>query len=296
MSRRRRNRRIVFAAILFLVLYPVGRVVKSAVDYNTPSNMNTYRIAYAHAPYANTEFAKESAEAESSLRFDTVADRWRGDYHGVYYNIIDGYRQVTDTPAHWSHTIWLFGSSTIRDSAVPDYYTKASYLQRLLPTMRVLNMADDGRTIAQEVRFIDKAPIQSGDVVIMFDGDHELDAVEYGPLILKARQIATSRQAIFLHFLEPHIWSMPLSHDEELLVGNTNYTPVGEPEATLVRWPALQAVAAALRARGVASFDLTHVLDPIRASGIVVHIDHVHTTERGNEIIARALYDALTFV
>lgn len=106
-----------------------------------------------------------------------------------------------------------------------------------------------------------------------------------------ARHIATAKQyvqqhgAAFYHFLEPHIWTAPLSDYETTLM-----------RLELSQWPGTDT----LVRRAWQSFrripgtiDLSQSLNALRANGIEIYIDDHHMTERGNAAIARAVYDAI---
>ena len=254
------------------------------------------RFAVAAPAATPSSLEREQSAVNALLHFDYTARRWIGDYHGQYINITDGWRSVTDAPAHAVHTLWLFGSSTIRDMQVPDSLTKASYLQRDLNaygySLRVVNRGDDGVGVADSLLYLKEAAIKPGDLVVFYGGGH--DPLIYGATMAQMAIVAKSDGAAFYAFLEAQIWSAPLSSAEASLLASLSYeTPAAQADI-MHRWTLLQPAARQLATHSIASYDLTHALDAARASGVVVYVDHIHMNEFGNAIIARAIADAIT--
>ncbi len=283
-----------FAALSACLLFALGiptQLALRAYQDTLPGMALTCRIAYGRSPWFGPAFLGEQQAMNKALHY---AGRWLGDYHGRFFNIADGWRVVTDTPATWQQTIWFVGSSTVRDTQVPDALTKASYLQRLFKRYRVLNRADNGLSMPEQISMLEGLAIQPGDLVVMYGGGHERDAESFKALVRRAAKITRLHGASFWFFLEEHIWTMPLSADEQALVANTLLVPSGEEGRTIAQWRVLQSASLELAREGLASYDLTHSLDALRGRGVITHYDHTHTNEYGNEAIARAIYDWIT--
>ncbi|HLY25880.1 MAG TPA: hypothetical protein VKQ72_06040, partial [Aggregatilineales bacterium] len=117
-------------------------------------------------------------------------------------------------------------------------------------------------------------------------------ATQYRDSILMAASYTHHSRATFYHFLQPTIWSMPLSPAEQEM---TSHPYVVQPQMDTVlsnAWPMLQHVLAHLQ--NVTTLDLTHVLDAARSAGVPLYLDCCHVTERGNAIIARSIFDDIT--
>src|SRR5262245_34483482 len=85
---------------------------------------------YHDADYFNDEFLNESMRC---VQLVSVAGfSIHADFSGRYINVRDGQRQTTDQPESWTGRVLLFGGSTVFGQEVPDRWTLASCLQRLL--------------------------------------------------------------------------------------------------------------------------------------------------------------------
>ncbi len=144
--------------VLFALLCELGlRMVAGsiAVAASDPA-----LLAYAHSPYYGTMFQAEVHEAST-----------RVDFHGKWINVTNGRRATTDQPIHAKHTIWLFGSSTMRSLNTPDSMTIPSYLQRRLGgSYRIENMGQDSANVYGELLALEDAAVKPGDVIIFYDG------------------------------------------------------------------------------------------------------------------------------
>ncbi len=119
--------------------------------------------------------------------------------------------------------------------------------------------------------------------------------IQYFGAIREAAQYSRSNGAQFYHFLQPHIWTRPLSPYEEELAANPYLVPKYQREVTLKTWANLQPVTAMLTRAGIATWDFTHILDSTRAQGKELYLNSFHLNEVGNAIIARAMFDSLYF-
>lgn len=107
----------------------------------------------------------------------------------------------------------------------------------------------------------------------------------YDKVLDDARTYSQQAGAEFFHFLQPHIFSRPLSAYERQLIGDTFLVKAGLEEIFEQVWPQLQVTPETI--------DLTHVLDAARAQGQEFFLDAWHINHAGNEIVARAIYDTI---
>lgn len=92
------------------------------------------------------------------------------DHDTVLYHIRNGERRTVGTPAHYDHTVWMFGNSGLLGFKVTDDATVPSQLQALLPGWRVVNRSAEAQRIRGELNWLRATPVQPGDVVIFYDG------------------------------------------------------------------------------------------------------------------------------
>jgi lysophospholipase L1-like esterase len=175
------------------------------------------------------------------------------DFHGRYYTFEHGYRVVPNVPSDYRRTVWLFGNSTTADYFVPDNLTYAAQLQRLVRN-------DSTRVVNRGT---------SGQVV-----EQEL-------LRLRLSHIKPGDIVVFLDGY------MDLSPDQPTRIDVTQYLHFVE-QASLYSL-----------SHGAAFY---HFVQPCRhplslPSFIVVptdvYFDDSHVDERGDALIARAIYDAI---
>ncbi|MEP7285076.1 MAG: hypothetical protein ABI947_04830 [Chloroflexota bacterium] len=112
--------------------------------------------------------------------------------------------------------------------------------------------------------------------------------------LLAASAYARVHGATFYHFLQPNIFSAPLSRYEQHLIFVESLDYPNAPAALIASWPSIRSVVPELQRNGVASVDLYHVLDAARAAELTVYIDSWHTTAQANRIITRAIYDTIS--
>jgi lysophospholipase L1-like esterase len=136
-------------------------------------------LPYQNAPYFNSQFIKESSQsthvptAHSGFSF-----YFPGDISGTYFNVRNGLRATTDQPDKFSNTLLLFGGSTIFCSEVPDRYTVASYLQRLInlnhKNLRVENLGVSSIDVSQQTARLLQNQLTPGDIVVFYDGANDV--------------------------------------------------------------------------------------------------------------------------
>ncbi|NIO40318.1 MAG: hypothetical protein GTO41_09045 [Burkholderiales bacterium] len=130
---------------------------------------------YRGADYFGAEFLAES-EASVSGRISTVVEL--RDFEGRYFNVVDGFRVTTDTPANPERDVLMFGGSTLFAQEVPDQYTIASYLQRRLNETgvhwRVRNFGLLGMNSAQQTLILKRVKLKPGDIVVFYHGVNDI--------------------------------------------------------------------------------------------------------------------------
>jgi hypothetical protein len=99
------------------------------------------------------------------------------DFQGQFISHEDGVRTTTDQPDQFVHTVYLLGGSTIYCQEVSDYYTVASYLQRLLnnaypETYRVVNLGVPFYKVKHQNTRLEMENLSPGDIVIYYDGQN----------------------------------------------------------------------------------------------------------------------------
>lgn len=119
---------------------------------------------FRDAPHFTDEFI---AEAQA-------IDEGPESFAGKYFNIVDGMRATTDTPASAGRRVWLFGGSTMFSARVPDKETIASHLQRLLNRHPISHEVSNQGVIALTTRGATerllRMAIKPGDVVVFYGG------------------------------------------------------------------------------------------------------------------------------
>lgn len=111
---------------------------------------------------------------------------------------------------------------------------------------------------------------------------------DFNTALDNAYALCQSKGAAFYQFFQPTIWSKTPSVYERAILSNHNLTPTGYTAFIAQSWPDLQSISAQFPGA-----NLTHVLDGLRTAGIEVYLDYDHATERGNEVVARAMYAAI---
>lgn len=136
---------------------------------------------YQDASYFSPDFLAEADVGVSGRITDVLELR---DFRGRYINIADGFRVTTDAPANAERRVLLFGGSTLFGQEVPDRYTIASHLQRMLNKQgvrwRVRNFGMPGMNAAQQTLILKRVPLRSGDIVVYYDGVNDIYYLVFG--------------------------------------------------------------------------------------------------------------------
>lgn len=312
---------IAFACLELFMRYELSRFqVVNAAALDVPAG-------YAHSPFWSSAFESELTRFNSGFFADDNGFSRHPDFQGRYFNVVNGWRATTNQPLRATHTIWLFGSSTVYGYGLPDADTIASALQRLVgKSYRVENRGMNTIDISKERILLNQTNVRPGDIVILYDGfldaitprriainrkrlepslchailpimnwsllvrvsctnDDEEAAPDatlladtaqgYAKSIVQARIYTLQHGAAFYHFLQPSVYIDMLSDEQQFAMNTAVMSQM---------WPLLQS--------SPYTIDLSRTLDPLRRTNII-WLDDVHTNERGNAVIARAIYAAL---
>lgn len=131
----------------------------------------------------------------------------------------------------------------------------------------------------------DSVPLEMSDAAYLKKAVQDA-AANYCQSIADARRIAASAGVTFYQVLQPHLFTRPLSSYEEVLTRNPLLVRPRLDISINAVYPELHCDSRVI--------DLSHALDRLRASGVEIYLDQDHMTERGNAVIAEALFTALT--
>lgn len=312
---------LIIVAVLVPIVFEIGLRVYISSFAPAQAVAQTIPQPYVGAPYYNSTFL---AERKACCNFVMTDYGYvvKQDAHGLYYNTQDGYRVTTDQPTSALHTLWLLGSSTTFDLEVPDAYTKASYLQRMLGTeYRVQNRGMTSADAAQEVHILKQLPVAPGDIVVMFDGSNDMfesrtikrnrqsldsspchQVLNYAGWSLLVRSICVASwlsmpdAALVKQTFNDYAQLVTRAHDWTLARGArfyhflqpTIYAPAPQGyEVGLGSNADLYPVVYPIFKNVPYTIDLTHAMDGVRSQ--VIFFDQVHTNQIGNEAVARAI-------
>ena len=172
------------AVLLFLLLIAEGvaRVIYNFSDrrmYTVEGFRLSRPAPYADATYFSEEFVKESTQ---KLQWETPAGTnliLPVDFEGRYIHVRDQLRVTSNQPASCEKRILVFGGSTIFCNEVPDSFTVCSYLQRMVEEKFpgrycVMNYGVASVNTAQQWERLKMVPVDSNDVVLMYDGVNDI--------------------------------------------------------------------------------------------------------------------------
>jgi lysophospholipase L1-like esterase len=175
---------LVAGLVFLLLLEGAARVYTSLVPQPAQSALK-FRLRqpppYQNADYFSKAFVKESFIQPGGWRIDPSFGWIPNDYHGVSFNVVEAKRVTTDPPPRdkVKTRLLLFGGSTAYCSEVPDRFTIASILQRLLNdatggTVQVENYGATSITIRQQLVRLKGTPLRAGDRVVFYDGVNDV--------------------------------------------------------------------------------------------------------------------------
>jgi len=112
--------------------------------------------------------------------------------------------------------------------------------------------------------------------------------------ISEAANYTIASKANFFHFLQPTLFTVKQSSLYEYQLRKNSYLISAGIDKTLIEgYKALTpAIEELKRDYGVLSFDITNIFDK-RPSGEEFFLDWVHVTEKGNEVIANAIFEKI---
>src|SRR5262245_57834639 len=134
---------------------------------------------YRDADYFGDEFLDESMRCVLLRPVPGDLFILQDDFRGRYFSVSHGRRHTTDQPESWTGRVLLFGGSAVFGQEVPDRWTLASCLQRLLnqhpgPRRRVENHDACSAIAAQQLERLRQTDVRPGDVVTFYDGVNDV--------------------------------------------------------------------------------------------------------------------------
>lgn len=351
---------LIILLVTLLMLVGMELIAKAVFSDKLQSHYELMRSQpppYENAPYWSPSLISESQRATWSIYIsDDDSLMLVNDFNGEFINIENGRRVTTNQPIGVVPTLWLVGGSTLFNEEVPDEYTVASYLQRLIGNRyRVENYGVSSANITQEVARLRTLDVRPNDLVVFMDGVNEIlvgiyygdhtsaivrenrnrieqmpasglletfsyltfvrfitamsmpipthlqniDTVEqlgqetanhYEQRLLEAQEFTESQGATFVHFLQPHLFTLQtLSEYEQSLNRNPHIMLPGLETAYRSGYGYLEAVSAGLPF----SYDISDAFDDVRQNGEELFLDFCHVTHRGNELLAEAMGDVI---
>jgi len=145
---------------------------------------------YRDAPYFSREFLSESHDSfKPPMVYLDSHLATAQDFRGRWVNVIDHNRVTVGQPKKFKNRIIMVGSSTLFSVHVPDEFTIASQLQKLLnfrypETYAVINLSVpsiNSNQVYMLVRSIQK--IDDGDIIITYSGPDIYDGLVRGNMI-----------------------------------------------------------------------------------------------------------------
>lgn len=110
--------------------------------------------------------------------------------------------------------------------------------------------------------------------------------------VVNARDYTKSKQALFFHFLQPHLFSdNSFTEYEDKLINNHYIVPRGKREAYILGYPTLVNATHEL-ANSLHSFDISNILNHRKANEDYF-LDSCHVNHKANQIIAYAIFEKL---
>ncbi len=305
-------------------------ILESDMVYqNAPFDYDAY-LTFVGESYQNNYQQKEGYYVSTNFESDD-------------FNVIDGFRRTSFQPETYQNRIFIFGGSTVFSIETPDAYTIPSLLQQDLNNSRYNNYRVESRGIpggysSEELAALKDMDIQSGDVVIFYDGINEIfrylmdrapkrfdnliyymkkslllnDFViprlpipryddpkayqeeiyrAYYQNLLSAQAYVQENNGIFIHILQPALYSTPNpTAREQNLLENIDTLYPGWIEAYHLGYQALTHVHEDLAEEGCPSYDFQQALDGEKRQE-EIFLDDLHLNPKGNAIIADLIFN-----
>lgn len=169
---------VLMGTLAFLVFFLEGSVrllVKLGIFPNIPDVTNIIIQVYQGSPFdidllGRNQIAERDRFQAEGKNFWLVEDS-----STELINYQDNQRVTLFQPLEYSHTIYMFGNSTLEAIHSPDEWTIASQLQQLLNengylNYRIVNMGTSGYSVYTQVERLKDVSLADGDVVIFYDG------------------------------------------------------------------------------------------------------------------------------
>ena len=175
---------LVLASVVLCLLFVEFGARGYVKMFMPPQTLYDYRLSsplpYRGASYYSKEFIEESFRQPDGWQFpDGTRLIIPNDFHGKYFNVVDGKRITVGQPDVSENTIYVFGGSTIYNSEVPDDLTIPSFLQRLFSSnygdrFKVENLGTTTVTTAQQLERLKTINLKPNDIVVFYDGVNDV--------------------------------------------------------------------------------------------------------------------------
>ncbi len=171
---------IAIFVLLALCIEGVARLVFPYVPPSVKDYRSSRPPAYRNSPFFSQAFIDEEFGHQNWV---VLTDRrlvYPGDYRGRWFNIEYGVRKTVGAP-DVDRRILLVGGSTVYDAEVPDDFTVASQLQKLINERAagdyaVVNLGASGVHTGQQLERLKTFAFGPNDIVVYYDGAN--DAVQ----------------------------------------------------------------------------------------------------------------------
>lgn len=166
---------LIVLAFLALGVEGIARAVFTYVPPSVWDYRGSRPPAYKSASFFSQGFIDESRSHQNWINPPNTRIIYPGDYSGRWFNVKDGVRFTVGSPASADRRVLLIGSSTIYNAEVPDEFTIASQLQKLInlqkgEQIQVVNLGASGVNVAQQLERLKTLTIGPQDIVLFYDG------------------------------------------------------------------------------------------------------------------------------
>lgn len=180
---------VFFLLIVFVeTIFHIRELINPAQKYPTLKEFRLTRPEpYKESSFFSEEFINESFEQPKGWRtLEETRIVLPNDYQGKFFNVRNSIRVTTGQHAQSRRNIYIFGGSTLYGSEVPDDYTIASQLQRILNEKKLsINVYNYGVTSIHAGQQLERlkydVKLKRKDIVIFYDGVNDVtQRVYYG--------------------------------------------------------------------------------------------------------------------
>jgi hypothetical protein len=183
---------------------------------------------YAGSAYYTKGFIREAQEQPGGwVALQGTQVMLPKNFHGRWFNTVNGARLTLGQPPKPDHTLWLLGGSAVYNAEVPDAFTVASQLQNLLNKKNlnwaVQNAGTPGATSADETQHLKLLPLKPGDIVVLLDGAEDAQqhmpaeamVSNMGNALDDAARYSRIHGIRFVQMLQPMLFAQPALSDYE---------------------------------------------------------------------------------